>query len=74
MVKRVDNASYDVCKAVANEEFAGDVLVFSLSNEGVGIPSENPNLKDEWVTSINDYKDKIVNGEIEVPTLPTRLQ
>ena len=74
MMKRVDVASYTVCENVLNEEFTPEILVFNLANAGVGIPDENPNLKAEWVTTIDEYATKVISGEIEVPVLPTRLQ
>ena len=74
MMKRVDVAAYTVCENVLNEEFTPEILVFNLANAGVGIPDENPNLKDEWVTTINEYATKVIAGEIEVPAIPSRLQ
>ncbi|MCD6434798.1 MAG: BMP family ABC transporter substrate-binding protein [Clostridiales bacterium] len=74
MMKRVDVAAYTVCEDVLNGEFSGDILVFSLANGGVSIPAENPNLKDEWVTTIKEFSDKVVSGEISVPELPVRLK
>ncbi len=75
MMKRVDVAAYDVAKAVYEGTFpGGQVSVFSLANNGVGIPEENPNLSDEIVAEINAYKEKILAGEIEVPVTPSRIQ
>ncbi len=74
MMKRVDVAAYTVCEKVLNDEFSGEILVFSLANGGVSIPAENPNLTDEWVNTILDYSDKVIDGEIAVPVLPARLQ
>lgn len=73
MVKRMDNVVYQVCQEVAKGEFKGGTQVYGLKDDGVGIPEENPNLKDEWVETIQDYIDKIVNEEIEVSPLPSRL-
>lgn len=74
MMKRVDVAAYTVAEQVLNEEFTGGTLVFQLSNEGVGIPAENPNLNEDWVTTINEYGAQVIAGDIMVPELPTRLQ
>lgn len=74
MMKRVDVAAYTVAEQVLNDEFTGDTLVFSLANNGVGIPDVNPNLSDEWVTIINDYAEKVAAGEITVPDVPLRIQ
>ncbi len=75
MMKRVDVAAYDVAKMVLDGSFkGGEIMFFNLANGGVGIPEENPNLKAEWVDTVNEYADKIVNGEIEVDQVPARLK
>ncbi len=66
MLKRVDIASYEAIKSVENNTFENISTLYSLKNNGVGIPDQNPNLKDEWLKIINDYKQKIINGEIIV--------
>ncbi len=74
MMKKVDVAAHDVAQSVLNNEFkGGETLVFNLSNNGVGLPAENPNLKAEWVEKANEYAQKIIDGEIEVPSKPSRL-
>ncbi|MEA1976257.1 MAG: BMP family ABC transporter substrate-binding protein [Bacillota bacterium] len=75
MMKRVDVAAYDVSeKTLAGEFPGGEILVYSLSNDGVGIPVENPNLSDAIVSTVDEYKTKVISGEIEVPVLPNRLK
>jgi basic membrane protein A len=74
MMKRVDTAAYNVSEQVLNGEFMGGVMVFSLANDGVGIPAANPNLTDAWVATIEEFTGKIKAGEIEVPVLPNRLK
>ena len=75
MMKRVDNAAYTVSEMTLNGEFpGGEILNFTLANGGVGIPTTNPNLSDEIVALVNEFSDKIVAGEITVPTVPERLQ
>lgn len=74
MMKRVDNAAYAVAEMVNKKEFKGQVMVFSLANDGVGIPQTNPNLTEEWVTKINEFAGKIKSGEIKVDEIPTRLK
>jgi basic membrane protein A len=71
MVKRVDVASYNVSKMTMDGEFpGGETLVFTLENDGVGIPEENPNLSEEIVSLVDDYATQIKSGEITVPTVP----
>lgn len=74
MVKRVDLAAYRAAEQVAKGEFAGGIYEYSLKDDGVGIPAENPNLTDEWVNTINEYKTKIASGEITVDPVPTRVK
>ena len=75
MTKRVDVAAYDVAERTMNDDFpGGDVLVYDLANNGVGLPAENPNLSDDIVNAVAEYKTQVVDGDIAVPELPTRLQ
>lgn len=74
MLKGVDQAAYDVCKLVAMDKFEGGTVVYDLKANGVGIPANNPNLKDEWVEKINEYADKIRSGEISVDPVPSRVK
>jgi basic membrane protein A len=74
MMKRVDVAAYLVAVDAFNDEFpGGDILVFDLSNDGVGIPESNPNLSAAIVSSVADYKAGILDGTYTVPTVPSRL-
>ena len=75
MMKRVDVAAYEVSVMTYEGNFpGGEVLEFDLENEGVSLPEENPNLSDDIVEQVRSYIDRIVSGEIEVPTVPVRLQ
>ncbi len=74
MMKKVDVAAYEAAKSVLNNEFkGGETVLFNLENAGVGLPAENPNLTDEWVQQADEYAQKIIAGEIEVPSTPKRL-
>lgn len=75
MMKRVDVAAYEVSKQTALGKFpGGEVLVFTLDNNGVGIPAKNPNLSDDIVSKVVEFEGKVKAKEIEVPILPSRLQ
>lgn len=68
MLKRVGVASYDMVKAAQDGNFpGGEVISLTLADDGVGIPAENPNLDDDIIKVIEEYKEKIVNEEIVVP-------
>ncbi len=71
MIKRVDVASYNVSALTKEGKFpGGETLVFTLENDGVGIPEENPNLSDEIVALVDEYKVKLKNGDIVAPAVP----
>jgi basic membrane protein A len=75
MMKRVDVASHDIVADEVNGKFpGGQVINFTLADNGVGIPEKNPNLSDDVVKLVNDYKQKIVNGDIKVPTTMDELK
>jgi len=69
MVKRVDNAVYDIVKDVVNKKFQGGFHVFGLDTEGVGyvMDSNNQNLvSPEAIREAEAAKKKIVAGQIKV--------
>ncbi len=75
MMKRVDVAAYNVAVDTLNGEFpGGEILVFDLTNDGVGLPEENPNLSDAIIEKVAEFKQMILDGELEAPEVPTRLQ
>ncbi len=75
MMKRVDVAAYEVAVMTYEGNFpGGQIIEFDLENQGVSLPEENPNLSDDIIAEVQNYIDQIVSGEIEVPTLPSRLQ
>jgi basic membrane protein A len=75
MMKRVDVAAYSMMEAQEKGQFpGGTTTTLDLKVDGVGIPAENPNLAADIVTEINSFKDKIVGGEIVVPTTMEELE
>lgn len=75
MMKRVDVAAYNVIKMTLDGNYpGGKTLVFDLSNSGVGIPAENPNLSDAIVAKVHEYEEKVKSGDITVPAVPNRLK
>jgi len=69
MLKRVDVAVYNTIEAFVNGEFQGGIVVFDLSVDGVGY-STSGGFVDDIVDQLEDFKAKIISGEIEVPTAP----
>lgn len=69
MVKRVDNAVYDVVKEVLTGNFKGGFHVFGLEKNGVAYAMDQynePLIPKETIRRVEDAKEKIVAGEIKV--------
>lgn len=68
MVKRVDNAVVQVSKDTMNGKFpGGQVLEFGLKDNGVGLAGHTQNIAKDVLTKVNNYKQKIISGKINVP-------
>ncbi|RWZ60906.1 BMP family ABC transporter substrate-binding protein [Halobacillus fulvus] len=76
MVKRVDIAVADVAEQAMNGEFpGGEVLEYGLEDDAVSVARTNEEaLTEEIITAIEDWKEQIVNGEVEVPSTRDELQ
>lgn len=67
MVKRVDNATFYVAKAVKEGKFEGKVYTYGLKEEGVGYSDKAGNLSQELKDAAEKYKKAIIDGKISVP-------
>lgn len=70
MIKRVDNAVYQIVKDRVSGQFAPGVHVYGLDNEGVGYALDQYNEKlvtPEMIKKVEEAKQKIIKGEIKVP-------
>lgn len=69
MVKRVDNAVYDVVKEVLGGKFAGGFHAFGLDKDGVAYAMDKNNegiIPADVLLRVEEAKKKIVAGEIKV--------
>lgn len=69
MVKRVDNAVYDVVREVLDGDFRGGFHVFGLDKDGVAYAMDQfnkPLIPDKVIADVEAAKGKIVDGEIKV--------
>ncbi len=69
MVKRVDNAVYDVVKEVTKGNFKGGIQVFGLDKDGVAYALDQYNerlISKETLAKVEEARKKIVAGEIKV--------
>lgn len=69
MLKRVDVATGDFIESVSGEPLAS-YTTYDLSADGVGYSTSGGYLSEETQSTLEDYKQQIVDGEIEVPTQP----
>lgn len=69
MVKRVDNAVYDVVKEVTSSKFEGGFHVFGLDKDGVAYAMDENNkalIPTDVIQKVEEARRKIGNGEIKV--------
>lgn len=75
MVKRVDNAVYQVSQMAMKGNFpGGKTLQFGLKDNGVGIAPTTKNIPANVLTQVKTYQTKIINGDIKVPNNDKDLQ
>lgn len=76
MVKRVDIAVKDVSTQAMNGEFpGGEVLEYGLADDAVSIARTNEEaLTEDIISSIEEWKEKIVNGDVDVPSTHEDLE
>jgi basic membrane protein A len=69
MLKRVDEAVIRVSKDVVDNKFQGGKVVnLGLKDNGVGLPdTSKKNVSADILKKVDEYKAKIVSGEIKVP-------
>ena len=69
MVKRVDNAVFDVVKEVVEGKFQGGFHAFGLDKDGVAYALDDYNRKlipPDVIEKVEEAKKKIIDGEIKV--------
>ncbi len=71
MVKRVDNAVYNLIQEVKNDTFKGGERVFGLKEGGVGYAVDQYNkalISSSQVAKVEAIKAKIISGAVKVPS------
>ena len=69
MVKRVDNAVYDIVKEVVEGTFTGGFHVYGLESDGVGYVVDQYNrdlVSPDAIRAAEEARRKIIAGEIKV--------
>lgn len=66
-MKRVDNAVYNAVEELIDGTLEGGIQSFDLAAGGVDIAPSQDLIAPEVIDAVNEVKEKIVSGEIEVP-------
>ena len=69
MLKRVDTATFDFIKSVDGGKPLTSYQVYDLKADGVGYATSG-GFVDDITDDIDSYKEKIISGDIKVPTKP----
>jgi basic membrane protein A len=68
-LKKVDSAVFQTIQAVADDSFEGGRdAIFGLAEDGVGLGKFSTKADAGDVAKIDEVKEKVASGEIEVPT------
>ena len=70
MLKEVDVAVFEAIKSFVEGDLEAGVRRFDLANDGVGYSTSGDFLTADVIAAIEDLKQQIIDGEIEVPTAP----
>ncbi|MDI7246848.1 MAG: BMP family ABC transporter substrate-binding protein [Bacillota bacterium] len=75
MMKRVDVAVYDATSKVKDGTFEATHYVYGLKEDGVGPCDEtSKHVPQEVLDKVNAYKEKIVAGELVIPSTRAELE
>lgn len=70
MIKRVDTAVYDSVQQFLDGTLPTGEVIFDLAANGVGYSTSGGFLSDEVIDAIEEAKQQIIDGEVEVPSVP----
>lgn len=66
-MKKISTATLDVIAQEVQDQFpGGQILSYSVKNDGVGIPAENPNLSQETTERVKAVYAQMKEGSLEV--------
>ncbi|QDP40239.1 BMP family lipoprotein [Radiobacillus deserti] len=76
MLKRVDVAVQDVAQKAKDGEFpGGEVVEYGIQEDGVGVARTNEEaFTEEIATAVDEWKQKILDGDVEVPATEDELK
>ncbi len=66
-IKKIDVVAFEMIEHYLEDTLpGGEVLIYDVSNNGVGIPDNNPNLDLSVENTVSDVVDLIISGDIVV--------
>ncbi|WP_315371402.1 BMP family ABC transporter substrate-binding protein, partial [Paenibacillus xylanexedens] len=69
MIKKVDEAVKRVNQEIIDGTFKGGAENLTLKDNGVGVAdTSTKNVSADTLAKVDEYKEKIISGEIKVPT------
>ncbi|MCT4776146.1 BMP family protein [Exiguobacterium aquaticum] len=76
MVKRVDTATYEVSKLAMEDKFpAGEIVEFSLKDDGVGIAeTSDENVAADVLAKVEEYRTQLIDGDITAPATDAEFE
>ncbi|RKQ30418.1 BMP family lipoprotein [Oceanobacillus halophilus] len=76
MVKRVDVAVQDVINRGMEGEFpGGEQLEYGLEEDAIAVAATNEDaMTEEIISAVEEWKEKILNGEVEIPQTVDELE
>ncbi|MCP3026062.1 BMP family protein [Halobacillus sp. A5] len=76
MVKRVDVAVNEVASLTMEGDFpGGEVMEYGLDDDAISIAKTNEDaMTEDIVSEVEEWKEKISNGEVEVPSTDEELE
>ncbi|MBL5767731.1 BMP family ABC transporter substrate-binding protein [Heyndrickxia sporothermodurans] len=73
MIKRVDLAVQDLSKKAKDGKFpGGEQIEYGLNEDAVGISPSKDNVSEDVLKAVDEWKQKIIKGEVKVPLKPTK--
>lgn len=67
MIKKSDQAAYDIISSVSQGKFKAGITAYNLKNGGVGYSDDAGNLTEEVKAKVDEFSKKIIDGTIKVP-------
>lgn len=68
VLKRVDNAVYNISEQAQNGEFpGGETVIYGLSDDGIDLADSRGAIPEDIMAQIEEFKQQIIDGEITVP-------